>query len=817
MDETKTTILELGRTIADLGLSEGEAASRIGVTVASLKRHLGGAYVRSDSLAKYRSWLAAGSPEAVQRPIPLPAEVWFGPQPETSEVDPLRGPSRKPPVPHRVVDLFAGCGGLSLGFELADGGEVFRTVLAIDIEEAMVRVYNANHRSSTGAEVGRQADLTEFLNEAEVLAYYLEHLGRLEGDRELLSELDALGEVGLSGFLDVISQIDAVFVTALTRARLTEPYKSACSGVPRTSLSQTSVIGFHNAVRLPLPGLGNPRFHPPLWGNKSKGGASPVAGEKPPLDATLLATTRNAAEALWETEMDKLRDRAKGEGSGQLASASAKIREALTLLEGPAYAEVRSIWIEWRASREALRLWFFSAEEILADLRKIYRGERVVSVLLGGPPCQGFSRIGRGKIRSLREQKVHVQSDERTGDARNLLMHQYALFVAALAPSVFLFENVRHFQAEVKTPDGVFRATEVLAEAINRVSDDGLEFEVSSKIIVASRHLVPQNRERFFMVGIRRDLAERTGRPSPSDWCLALPDRSPVPLKAALAGLPKPVVTSRNPDRRGSTSDRVPVEELHIRGEGESYEYLEWIAQRGSNERKVRVPRLVDAHCARDSRPDDRAFFELLGPGKRWMDYRCDGNPLVQDLKSLVDWALSEEERGEEIAGLKPARLAEIASALDGSLSIRLLLDKIALPPGEVHHHLSSPNYLRKREGNHGDWLARLDAETASKTMVSHMGKDTYAFIHPTSPRTISVREAARVQTFPDWYDFGSVGLVDGYRIVGNAVPPLLSSQFAMRVAVLLELANAAKSAGQQVRQRRSPREPASPEHVQRS
>jgi site-specific DNA-cytosine methylase len=66
------------------------------------------------------------------------------------------------------------------------------------------------------------------------------------------------------------------------------------------------------------------------------------------------------------------------------------------------------------------------------------------------------------------------------------------------------------------------------------------------------------------------------------------------------------------------------------------------------------------------------------------------------------------------------------------------------------------------------------------------MAKDTYAYVHPSEPRTLSVREAARIQTFPDWFCFGGLGLVDAFRAVGNAVPPLLTYQFAGQVARLL-------------------------------
>jgi len=117
---------------------------------------------------------------------------------------------------------------------------------------------------------------------------------------------------------------------------------------------------------------------------------------------------------------------------------------------------------------------------------------------------------------------------------------------------------------------------------------------------------------------------------------------------------------------------------------------------------------------------------------------------------------------------------------------LRLLLETIPALPGELCHHLISPNYLAKRDGNHGDWLSRLDSERPAKTLTSHMSKDTYAYIHPHSPRSISVREAARIQSFPDWFSFGSLGMVDAFRVIGNAVPPLLSHQLAGRVVQIL-------------------------------
>src|SRR5205823_4113482 len=67
----------------------------------------------------------------------------------------------------------------------------------------------------------------------------------------------------------------------------------------------------------------------------------------------------------------------------------------------------------------------------------------------------------------------------------------------------------------------------------------------------------------------------------------------------------------------------------------------------------------------------------------------------------------------------------------------------------------------------------RLAWDKPSRTITAHIAKDGYWYIHPEQHRTLSIREAARVQTFPDWFRFAgfpSNRLVQ----IGNAVPPLL-------------------------------------------
>lgn len=772
------SVLELVRQRMRLeGMDLQEAAVSIGIGVSALSRHLDGEYVRSDSLAKYRLWLDGAirkSPQVLpdQKDMSQLAS-------ERSVLLPELPNSGVLPVRQRnVVDLFCGCGGMSLGFERFNGGGTYRIAMALDIEDPMVKVFNDNHPSPSGElPIARQSDISDFMCESEIQAYYLDHLARSTGDAALAMELRNIGYGGVPALRVSLRDIDRKFLDALTIGRRESGYIQALKQMGSGVLGQTSVTGFHNATKLPLSGTALPRIGPLIWhmdGELSEGLPSTTIV----VDERLISSSKARARRLWDSEVEKLSVRGEGSGRGQLASAAERILRFRQFIDTPAMKHIRKLWITWRAEREALRMTFFGDAGIQKCLRSIYENGRQVSVLLGGPPCQGFSRIGRGKIRSLREQSVHVHEDENSVDSRNQLMHQYVLFVAALAPEVFLFENVRHFQAVVKSDGVEFDAADILAEAIEAVSDQGLDYKVARRIVVASQHSVPQNRERFVMAGVRKDVAGLLPEVDAADWCLELTRRAPVSLQVALEGLPAPDFDSQS-KKTVTRSVDVGVGASKTKHQSTGCMFRQW-AFRGN---------AIDAHIARPPRPDDAAFFALMGPGKRWMDYRCEDAPTLDRLKNVFEGLKKAFSKSPDLAkkvGISASELNQIASIIDGSLSLRLLLESIPPEPGELQHHLLAENYLRKREGAHGDWLSRMDPAVPSKTIVSHMAKDTYAYVHPFLPRTLSVREAARVQSFPDDYKFGVVGLVDGFKVVGNAVPPLLSLQFAERVAAIL-------------------------------
>lgn len=780
-----------------LKLTSKAAATLIGIGAATLQDHLRGEHVRSDSARKYEDWLAdrRGGPNV----FALPAADR---QPEFDSGDDAAPPP--PGEPRLVVDIFSGCGGLSLGFDLLDAGRQFRTILAIDNQAAPIATLNRNAASLRHGDrsVGRVVDLTEFLNGAEFLAYYLQHAAEALDAADLRAELGSLRGRAFPLFLDAIRAIDHCFAAELNTIRSRPDWVRACAALDRRAMGQTSVTAFHDRLRLPRPSAKVASLPPLLWSEPAAERAPGKAIRRPAASEEWIADAR----AEWEAEAAPFGERdaapERPAARGQLSSSGRRLASFGAFLDLPIMHDVREAWIAWKARRlEARDALFCGDKAFVQGLRRVYSERAQVSVLVGGPPCQGFSRIGRGKIRSLREARVHAHAHEEAGDARNKLFEQYVTVLGALRPDVFLFENVAHFRSVVKAGDQAFLATELLAEAISGMSDGEASYDVSSDLLDASKHGVPQTRIRYFMAGVRRD-GDTHQALDPAAACLRLRRAPEAALSLALAGLPAPAMVGGDGKARDAMSRHLGVQP----DAAPVHPYTAWVRQVGPNDEHP--PASVDSHACRAPRSDDAAFFALMGPGRRWMDYRADDSETLAALRDVLKAVLEMPE--ELAAGARAAAardsgtplptapaLLHIMDRLDGALPLRLLLEQLGRRVGAPHHLLGS-TYLEKREGNHGDWVARLDATRPARTMTSHMGKDTYAYVHPWAPRTVSVREAARVQAFPDWFSFGDAALTDAYKMIGNAVPPMLSHLIAGRVAHVLH----GRSAGTVVRLR---------------
>lgn len=313
-------------------------------------------------------------------------------------------------------------------------------------------------------------------------------------------------------------------------------------------------------------------------------------------------------------------------------------------------------------------------------------------VLVGGPPCQSFSVVGRNKIRALIESNGDLAAYWREKElARTILFEVYVQFLETLRPRWFLFENVPAIRSHAiyRTIQERFR---------NLRSDDGspLRYEIAEDIFLASDYGVPQVRRRFLMVGYRTD-AGVTG------WLR--PERQPrVTVAEALDDLPAI-----------SNGAHAPVVEYDSRPTT-AYQAL----MREGLPRELED--LVLQHVCRTHNRDDVELFERMEPGARF------GDAAVQRTMREIN-------------------------------------------PEHKLLKYSADKFIDK--------LHRLDPGRSSWTVTAHLQKDCYKFIHHRQARTISVREAARLQSFPDRYTFEGFAMGPAFRLIGNAVPPSLAEAFA--------------------------------------
>ena len=110
------------------------------------------------------------------------------------------------------------------------------------------------------------------------------------------------------------------------------------------------------------------------------------------------------------------------------------------------------------------------------------------------------------------------------------------------------------------------------------------------------------------------------------------------------------------------------------------------------------------------------------------------------------------------------------------------------MKPGDTY--LDVPERLRRyRSDIFCDKYLRLSFDDLSRTITAHIAKDGYWYIHPRENRTLSIREAARIQTFPDRFRFAGHP-TSRYQQIGNAVPPLLASAIASSLHSALDREN---------------------------
>ena len=380
-----------------------------------------------------------------------------------------------------------------------------------------------------------------------------------------------------------------------------------------------------------------------------------------------------------------------------------------------------------------------NGREFIADIASL----GTCDVVLGGFPCQGFSKAG----------------PKNEGDSRNLLYVQMRNTVARLQPQIFIAENVDGMSQNF---EGIF---------LNRVVSDFevLGYRVEHRILDAVAYGVPQHRRRVVFVGTREQSNRRFRWPHPTHaaktrngefkvadgpllWGVqdynGFATTKPITIQEAIGDLRE--LKSSIPDHCVGTWPKHYASIFRTVKQGQK------LCNVRHSESSVRTWDIPDVFGPVSER--ERLILDTIARHRRHKQYGDipNGNPLpVAEIESL-------------------SRLSAI------KCEIRSLLDKGYLKDVGGAFDLKGALFC-------SGIFKRPMWDEPAPTVLTNFYNPRY-FLHPLEDRPFSLRECARLQGFPDSFCFLSdaVDLISAYRLVGNAVPPPLSRQLASAVHLYL-------------------------------
>jgi DNA (cytosine-5)-methyltransferase 1 len=393
--------------------------------------------------------------------------------------------------------------------------------------------------------------------------------------------------------------------------------------------------------------------------------------------------------------------------------------------------------------------------------------------IVGGPPCQAYSLVGRSRM-------LKSMGDAFYADKRHTLYKEYLRLLKGHEPPFFVIENVKGLLSS-KTLAGNLVLSRMLDDL--RKPREGLRyrvFPVSERegtelaldlghqvtdprdfVVRAEQHGVPQARHRIILLGIREDCIGRT------------------------IELPRPMALDERTETARGVLGGLPLLRSAVSGTPDSSIAWKKSLQRFRREGVIGALRKMRAGDVADQ--ITRVLSQIAqSDNTRGMRFA----PGAWRPESL-DWWLSDDRLGGVCNH-------ETRSHRVDDLYRYLFAASFALVRGRSPHLKDFPPKLLPahknvraavRDGLFGDRFRVQICDRPSSTVTSHISKDGHYFIHPdpVQCRSLTVREAARLQTFPDNYFFEGPR-TEQYRQVGNAVPPLLARRIAQMVASAMNI-----------------------------
>jgi len=417
----------------------------------------------------------------------------------------------------------------------------------------------------------------------------------------------------------------------------------------------------------------------------------------------------------------------------------------------------------------------FPSEQVDGRIEKALAGSRKW-VLIGGPPCQAYSTVGRSRNKG---KEGYVAED----DKRHFLYREYLRIIARHWPSVFVMENVKgllsakvngsnifdHILEDLHDPVSAlqniqhgtttgykYRIFSLTKPASYPIQDSHSDFSPTDFLIMCEKYGIPQARHRLILIGVREDAGD-------------IPPATLVPNEQINAD---------------EVLDGLPKLRSGLSREEDTYENWE-----------ERISHLIDGalfDSVYDKKEND--VWDEIGTAFANLEVtKANGRggeflPLNARSRYREDWFVDPRLKGVCNHTTKSHMPSDLHRYLFASCFALVHGRSPTLPdfPKKLWpEHKNAHKALRS--GNFSDRFRVQMASKAATTIMSHIAKDGHYYIHydPAQCRSLTVREAARVQTFPDNYFFEG-NKTQQYTQVGNAVPPLLALQIASIVNELL-------------------------------
>lgn len=323
--------------------------------------------------------------------------------------------------------------------------------------------------------------------------------------------------------------------------------------------------------------------------------------------------------------------------------------------------------------------------KIIFDKIDSLKGSKSIDFIIGGPPCQAYSVVGRSR-----------DENRMQGDSRNYLFKEYAKFLDYYQPKYFVFENVIGLKS-AKTKNG----QSYLQMMRDLFKEKGYHTEY--EVLEAKDFGVLQNRKRIILIG-KKDGEEGF-----------YPEFEKVKTKVTVSEIFKDL-----PDLQAGTGNYYATKYKNYDGE-----YLFNSHIRNGLE-------FTTQHIARPNTEQDKGIYILAV--EKWED------------------------------GQQRLNYNDIPSEWQTHKNTKSFVDRFKVVAADLPY---------------------------SQTVVAHISKDGHYYIHPDKyqNRSLTPREAARLQTFPDDFFFEGVSekqsRTAAYKQIGNAVPPLMAEKIALKLKEL--------------------------------